>query len=77
MSTVRKLYSSKKVADELGVSAAYICAVKKMMFKDLPPERVPRWLDLEAVSQWIHDHPDFRVHHVWGAKARRAWGPLR
>lgn len=66
----RKLYKGTQVAEELNVSPSYISAVKKAM------GITSRWLDIEAISQWIHDHPHFRSHHVWGERAEKAFGAM-
>jgi len=63
---MKKLWTATGIAAELGVSDSYICAVKKAMGTP------GRWLDIDAVRQWIIEHPDFRCRHVWPGAARAA-----
>ena len=52
-----------EIAQQLGYSVSYILAVKKAMH---PNEATrPRRLDPAEISQWIYEHPSFRMREVY------------
>lgn len=65
----KRLMTITQIAAELGPSTSYIGAVVIMMYG----RPHPKWLDLEAVRAWILAHPDFRCHHVYGARAKESF----
>jgi hypothetical protein len=52
-----------EIAQELGYSVSYILAVKKAMYPN--PASRPRRLDPVEVSEWIYEHPSFRMKEVY------------
>jgi hypothetical protein len=54
-----RLQNGKKTAQILGVSGAYLSAVKRAMGMS------GTWMDPAAIRSWILAHPDFRVSDVY------------
>lgn len=73
--TSMKRYSAKKIADELGPSPTYICALLEVMYAEKGVAVKPLFHDLEEVRDWWLKHPGFRIRHAKSARAKREFGP--